>query len=58
MDKLKPGQLAIVKEVNVSGYMGRRFLYIGLIENTKFECIRKSPVVTQQLIILEVLLLL
>ncbi len=43
MDKLKPGQLAIIKEVNVSGDMGRRFLDIGLIENTKIECIGRSP---------------
>ena len=43
MSKIKPGQSAVVKQVDASENMLRRFLDIGLIGDTKIECIGRSP---------------
>ena len=43
LNKIKPGEKAVVKELRTSGGMRRRFLDIGLIENTELECIGRSP---------------
>ncbi len=40
---IKPGEQALVKKINIKGSMRRRFQDIGLIENTKIECVGKSP---------------
>lgn len=40
---LKPGQCGTVKELRSCGTMRRRLLDIGLVENTKIECIGRSP---------------
>lgn len=43
LNHLKPGEKAVVKELLNSGSMRRRFLDIGLIENTPIECLGRSP---------------
>lgn len=43
LNDLKVGQSATVDELNSSGSIRRRLLDIGLIGNTKVECIGKSP---------------
>ncbi len=43
LNHLKPGEKAVVKELLASGSMRRRFLDIGLIENTPVECLGRSP---------------
>ena len=43
MNKIRPGQRAIVKELGTKGNMRRRFLDLGLIENTVIECLGRSP---------------
>ena len=43
LDSIRPGESAVVQKLNVSGNMRRRFLDIGLIENTKVECLGRSP---------------
>ena len=40
---LKPGEKSVVKELKATGSMRRRFLDIGLVENTLIECLGKSP---------------
>ena len=40
---LKPGECGKVLKLNTSGSMRRRFLDIGLIQNTLIECIGTSP---------------
>ncbi len=40
---LSPGQSARVKKLTATGSIRRRLLDIGLIENTKVECIGRSP---------------
>lgn len=40
---IKPGQHAIVSALQSTGSMRRRLLDIGLIENTKVECLGRSP---------------
>ena len=40
---LLPGQSGTVKELHSCGTMRRRLLDIGLVENTKIECIGRSP---------------
>ena len=40
---IKPGQYAIVSALQSTGSMRRRLLDIGLIENTKVECLGRSP---------------
>lgn len=43
MNTINPGQSAIVKKINAEENMQRRFLDIGLIDDTKIECIGRSP---------------
>ena len=43
LDKIKPGERAVISKLNISGSMRRRLLDIGLIENTGVECVGKSP---------------
>ena len=43
LDKIKPGERAVISKLNISGSMRRRLLDIGLIENTVVECVGKSP---------------
>ncbi len=40
---LRPGERAVVTELRAVGSMRRRFLDIGLVENTGVECIGRSP---------------
>ena len=43
LDQLPPEHQAIVVRLKVDGAMRRRFLDLGLIENTLVECIGRSP---------------
>lgn len=43
MDKMKRGDLATVKRLDIYGSMRRRLFDIGLIEGTKIECLQRSP---------------
>lgn len=43
LNDINPGQTAIVTSLKAAGSMRRRLLDIGLIENTRVECIGKSP---------------
>ncbi len=43
LDSIRPGESAVVQKLNISGNMRRRFLDIGLIENTTVECLGRSP---------------
>ena len=43
MNTINPGQSAIVKKINAEENMQRRFLDIGLIDDTKIECTGRSP---------------
>lgn len=40
---MKVGQTCVVHKLNTTGSMRRRFLDIGLIENTPVECVGISP---------------
>ena len=40
---LLPGECALVERIETQGGMRRRFLDIGLIENTRVFCVGKSP---------------
>lgn len=40
---LAPGERGIVKQLHTTGSMRRRFLDIGLMENTVVECLGRSP---------------
>ena len=43
LDRIQPGQRAVVRRLYTKGSMRRRLLDIGLIENTEVECIGRSP---------------
>ncbi|MBE7038049.1 MAG: ferrous iron transport protein A [Ruminococcaceae bacterium] len=43
LNDLSVGQKALVKEIKATGSMRRRLLDIGLINNTKIECVGQSP---------------
>ncbi len=43
LDRLRPGESATVVDMEVGGSMRRRFLDIGLIPNTRVECVGRSP---------------
>ncbi len=43
LDKIAPGQCAVVDNLQSTGSMRRRLLDIGLIRDTKVECIGRSP---------------
>ena len=43
LDELQPGQSGTVAAIHTTGAMRRRFLDIGLIEDTLVECVGCSP---------------
>ena len=43
LNQLSPGELAVVEKLRVTGEMRRRFLDLGLIEDTLVECVGRSP---------------
>lgn len=43
LDRIKPGERAIVRELRAEGGMRRRLMDIGLTANTGIECVGKSP---------------
>ncbi len=43
LNDILPGEKAKIKSIDLIGPMHRRFLDIGLIENTVTECVGKSP---------------
>ena len=43
LDSIRPGERAVVRRLTVGGSMRRRFLDIGLVENTAVECLGRSP---------------
>lgn len=43
LDRLKPGEKAVVKSLLAHGSMRRRLLDIGLVEGTRVECVGISP---------------
>lgn len=43
LSDLEPGNRAIIYKILTSSNISRRFLDIGLIENTLVECVGKSP---------------
>ena len=43
LGELLPGQSAFVRALHTKGSMRRRFLDIGLVENTCVECLGRSP---------------
>ena len=43
LNELNPGETAVVKELKTRGSIRRRLLDIGLVKDTKIECIGKSP---------------
>ncbi|MGN1048240.1 MAG: ferrous iron transport protein A [Eubacteriales bacterium] len=40
---IKPGEKAVVSSLSECGAMRRRLLDIGLVENTRVECVGTSP---------------
>jgi len=43
LNDMYPGQTATVIALHTEGSMRRRFMDIGLIENTRVECLGRSP---------------
>lgn len=43
LDRLEAGEAGIVTGLRTEGEMRRRFLDLGLVEDTRVECIGKSP---------------
>lgn len=43
LDEIKFGESAIIKRINTAGTIRRRLMDIGLVENTRVECVGKSP---------------
>lgn len=43
LNNIKPGEYAFVEKLLATGSMRRRLLDIGLVENTRVECIGCSP---------------
>ena len=43
LNELNPGETAVVKELKTRGSIHRRLLDIGLVKDTKIECVGKSP---------------
>ena len=42
LNELNPGETAVVKELKTRGSIRRRLLDIGLVKDTKIECVGKS----------------
>ncbi|MCB7318375.1 FeoA family protein [Lacrimispora sp. 210928-DFI.3.58] len=43
LSDIRPGESVRVKELVATGSMRRRFLDIGLVKDTRVECLAKSP---------------
>lgn len=43
LNNIEPGECAVVTALLTTGSMRRRFLDIGLVENTTVECVGRSP---------------
>ncbi len=43
LSKLKVGETAVVKNINLKGEILRRVMDIGLVEGTGVKCVMKSP---------------
>ena len=43
LNDIRPGQSAVVRELRCTGAMRRRLLDIGLIRNTRVQCVGRSP---------------
>lgn len=43
LNELNPGETAVVKELKTRGSIRRRLLDIGLVKDTKIECVGKNP---------------
>lgn len=43
LSRMRPGDRGRVKELTALGSMRRRFLDMGLIEDTRVECVGRSP---------------
>lgn len=43
LNELKTGESCIIEKIMTTGSMRRRFLDIGLVENTRVECVGESP---------------
>lgn len=43
LNEIEPGEQAIVKSLQMTGSMHRRLLDIGLVENTRIQCLGRSP---------------
>ena len=43
LDRIKPGERAVVRELKAEGGMRRRLMDIGLTANTGIECVGTSP---------------
>ena len=43
LNELNPGETEVVKELKTRGSIRRRLLDIGLVKDTKIECVGKSP---------------
>ena len=43
LNNLEVGETCFIDKINVTGSMHRRFLDIGLVENTLVKCVGKSP---------------
>lgn len=43
LNELNPGQTAVVLELNTKGTIRRRLLDIGLVKDTRVECVGRSP---------------
>ena len=43
LDRLQPGESAVIERLETRGSMRRRFCDIGLIEHTLVECLGTSP---------------
>lgn len=43
LNELNPGETAVVEELRSRGSIRRRLLDIGLIKDTKVECVGRSP---------------
>ncbi|MGI6731049.1 MAG: FeoA family protein [Anaerovoracaceae bacterium] len=43
LNRINPGQRAIVRTLENEGSMRRRLLDIGLVEDTEIECLGRSP---------------
>ena len=43
LNELKPGEACVINKILTNGDMRRRFMDIGLLENTKVSCVGVSP---------------